>query len=48
MQHNLQLYADTERVARELHVRNIEITQKNLQLEDISKRLLNAVLRSAR
>ena len=37
VQHNLQLFADAERMARELHVRNIEIAQKNLQLEDISR-----------
>jgi signal transduction histidine kinase len=36
-QHNLQLYADSKRLANELHVRNIEIAEKNLQLQDISR-----------
>ncbi len=36
-QHNLQLYADSRRLASELNTRNIEIAQKNLQLQDISR-----------
>jgi signal transduction histidine kinase len=36
-QHNLRLYADSKRLANELHTRNIEIAQKNLQLQDISR-----------
>ncbi len=36
-QHNLRLYADSKRLASELHTRNIEIAQKNLQLQDISR-----------
>ena len=36
-QHNLRLYADSKRLAGELHTRNIEIAQKNLQLQDISR-----------
>lgn len=36
-QHNLRLYADSKRLAQELHTRNIEIAQKNLQLQDISR-----------
>ncbi len=36
-QHNLLLYVDSKRLANELHLRNIEIAQKNLQLEDVSR-----------
>ena len=36
-QHNLRLYADSKRLASKLHTRNVEIAQKNLQLQDISK-----------
>ena len=36
-QHNLRLYVDSKRLASELHTRNIEIAQKNLQLEDVSR-----------
>lgn len=36
-QHNLQLYADSKRLADQLHVRNLEIAEKNLQLEESSR-----------
>ena len=36
-QHNLRLYVDSKRLAKELHTRNVEIAQKNLQLEDVSR-----------
>ena len=36
-QHNLRLYVDSKRLADELHIRNVEIAQKNLQLEDVSR-----------
>ena len=36
-QHNLQLYADCKRMAEQLHVRNREIAEKNLQLEESSR-----------
>ena len=36
-QHNLRLYVDIKRLANELHTRNVEIAQKNMQLEDISR-----------
>ncbi len=36
-QHNLQLYADCKRMADQLHVRNLEIAEKNLQLEESSR-----------
>jgi len=36
-QHNLRLYADSKRLAQELHTKNIEIAEKNLQLQDISR-----------
>lgn len=36
-QHNLQLYADCKRMADQLHVRNLEIAEKNLQLEKSSR-----------
>ena len=36
-QHNLQLYADCKRMADQLHVRNREIAEKNLQLEESSR-----------
>ena len=36
-QHNLRLYVDSKRLANELHIRNVEIAQKNQQLEDVSR-----------
>ena len=36
-QHNLRLYVDSKRLGQELHIRNVEIAQKNLQLEDVSR-----------
>ena len=36
-QHHLQLYADSQLLADELHARNIEIALKNRQLEEISR-----------
>ncbi|MBC7413586.1 MAG: hypothetical protein H7327_01470 [Herminiimonas sp.] len=36
-QHNLQLFADCKRLADQLHIRNIEIAEKNLQLEKSSR-----------
>jgi signal transduction histidine kinase len=36
-QHNLRLYAGTKRLANELHTRNLEIAEKNCQLQDISR-----------
>ena len=36
-QHNLQLYADCKVMADQLHIRNLEIAEKNLQLEESSR-----------